>query len=113
MSLQEARRGGHRQSKLDHEAERRRKLKLHGNDARARLHNRGPPPLKPEQALDPNQVLRFREWIKLAGVSPATGWKILHSGKGPKWIRIGEKRVGIVVRDHVKWIERLAQGPRG
>jgi predicted DNA-binding transcriptional regulator AlpA len=109
MSLQEARRGGHRQSKLDREAERRRKLKLHGNDARARIHNRGPP-LKPEQALDPNQVLRFKEWIKLAGVSPATGWKLLHSGEGPKFLRIGEKRVGIRVLDHIKWIQGLARG---
>ena len=85
-------------------------MPLHGNDARARIgHNRGPPLKAEKAALDPNQVLRFKEWIKLAGVSPATGWKILHSGRGPKWIRIGEKRVGIRVLDHIKWIERLAR----
>src|SRR6516165_11983243 len=108
MSLQEARRGGVRQSKVDRDAE-RRPMPLHGNDARARIgHNRGPP-LKPEQALDPNQVLRFKEWIKLAAVSPATGWRLLHSGEGPKFLRIGERRVGIRVADHVRWIDRLAK----
>ena len=60
-------------------------------------------------ALDPNQVLRFRDWIKLAGISPALGWKVLHSHDGPKFIRIGDKRVGIRVLDHIKWVERLAR----
>jgi predicted DNA-binding transcriptional regulator AlpA len=63
----------------------------------------------PQQAFDLHQVLRFRDWIKLAGVSSATGWKLLHSGEGPKWIRIGEKRIGIRVADHIKWIERLSR----
>jgi predicted DNA-binding transcriptional regulator AlpA len=62
----------------------------------------------PQQALDPNQILRFRDWIKFAGVSKATGWKILHSGDGPKFLRIGERRVGIRVADHIRWTERLA-----
>lgn len=59
--------------------------------------------------LDPYQVLPFKKWIELAGVSRSTGWKILHSGDGPKMIRISERRVGVRVLDHIKWTERLAR----
>jgi predicted DNA-binding transcriptional regulator AlpA len=59
--------------------------------------------------LDPYRVLPFREWIKLAGVSKSTGWKILHSGKGPKMMWVSERRVGVRVIDHIKWTERLAR----
>jgi predicted DNA-binding transcriptional regulator AlpA len=61
------------------------------------------------KALDPNQILPFKTWVKLAGISAATGWRMLHSGDGPKWIRIGEKRIGIRVRDHIAWADKLAK----
>jgi predicted DNA-binding transcriptional regulator AlpA len=57
--------------------------------------------------LDPYQVLPFREWIKLAGISRSTGWRILKDGTGPKAIWLSERRVGIAVRDHQQWVERL------
>lgn len=65
------------------------------------------PPL--DQHLNANQILRFKDWIRLAGVSPALGWKLLHSGEGPKFMRLGEKRIGVRVADHNKWAERLAR----
>ena len=60
-------------------------------------------------SLDPYAVLPFREWIKLAGVSKSTGWKILHGGNGPKMIWVSERRVGVRVIDHIKWTEKLAR----
>jgi predicted DNA-binding transcriptional regulator AlpA len=68
--------------------------------------------LLPQQPLDPNQILRFKDWVKFAGVCAATGWKMLHHKDGltgPKFLRIGEKRVGIRVADHNAWAKKLSK----
>jgi predicted DNA-binding transcriptional regulator AlpA len=59
--------------------------------------------------LDPYQVLPFREWIKLAGISRSTGWRILHDGTGPKILKLSERRYGVRVIDHIRWTDRLAR----
>jgi predicted DNA-binding transcriptional regulator AlpA len=55
---------------------------------------------------DAYKVLKFNEWIKLAGVSRSTGLRILDSGDGPPKIRISERRFGIRLSDHLKWLAK-------
>jgi predicted DNA-binding transcriptional regulator AlpA len=55
------------------------------------------------------QVLTFKEWLKLVGVSKSTGIRILESGNGPPKIRLSDRRFGIRLSDHLKWCERLAR----
>jgi predicted DNA-binding transcriptional regulator AlpA len=61
---------------------------------------------------DAYKVLKFNEWIKLAGVSRSTGLRILDSDDGPPKIRLSERRFGIRLSDHLKWCERLAKAAR-
>jgi predicted DNA-binding transcriptional regulator AlpA len=60
---------------------------------------------------DPNayRVLKFADWIKLAGVSRSTGLKILDSGNGPPKIKLSKRRFGVRLADHQKWVDRLAR----
>jgi predicted DNA-binding transcriptional regulator AlpA len=61
------------------------------------------------QNLNAHQLLSFRQWIALVGVSQATGWRLLHSKRGPRFIRVGEKKIGIRVADHVAWADKHAK----
>jgi len=54
--------------------------------------------------LNDCQVLRFSEWVKLAGISARTGRRILASGAGPKLIQLSSKRVGVTVGAHRAWL---------
>jgi predicted DNA-binding transcriptional regulator AlpA len=56
--------------------------------------------------LNPHQVLSFKQWIALVGISEATGWRLLHGRKGPPFIRIGERKVGIKFGDHQAWLDK-------
>jgi hypothetical protein len=50
------------------------------------------------------QVLRFREWTALAGISPRTGRRLLASGRGPAIVRLSDKRMGVTVGAHRQWL---------
>jgi predicted DNA-binding transcriptional regulator AlpA len=52
------------------------------------------------------RILSLPEWYALCGFSDATGRRILSSGKGPKVIQLSERRRGIVLADHLRWIEK-------
>ena len=55
--------------------------------------------------LSQHQVLTFLEWCKLNKISPATGRRIRKSGKGPKFIRLSDRRIGVTVGDNRAWQE--------
>jgi hypothetical protein len=57
---------------------------------------------------DDDRVLSFAQWIELNGISPATGRRILAGGKGPKILRLSDRRIGIRVRDNREWQDTLA-----
>jgi len=65
-----------------------------------------------EPALDPAQVLRVKEWIKLVGLCPDLAWRMLRSGQGPRLLKLSERRYGIKVADHLEWLERCAKAAK-
>jgi hypothetical protein len=61
-----------------------------------------------ERALDPiltrpDQVLTFRQWCRLNGISERTGARILAGPDGPVVVRLSAKRLGITVRANLEW----------
>jgi predicted site-specific integrase-resolvase len=48
-------------------------------------------------------VLTFAHWCTLNGISPATGRRILKSGKGPAVIQLSGRRLGISVGANAAW----------
>jgi hypothetical protein len=58
-----------------------------------------------EIEINPHQVLTFLEWCRLNKISPATGRRIRAAGKGPKFIRLSDRRIGVTVGDNRAWQE--------
>lgn len=55
--------------------------------------------------IDAYRVLTFKQWIALIGVSRSTGLRILDNGGPPKtWL--SERRFGIRLSDHLKWLAK-------
>jgi len=63
---------------------------------------------KTTTTLDPAalKVLTFREWCKLNSFSIATGKRLMRARKGPKVVRLSERRIGIRMIDHVQWSDQ-------
>jgi predicted DNA-binding transcriptional regulator AlpA len=61
------------------------------------------------QFENPDQVLSFPEWVRLVGLSRDAGYRLLHSGGGPRLLRLGIRRIGIRLSDHRGWLDRLAK----
>jgi hypothetical protein len=53
--------------------------------------------------IDPDAVLTFQEWCLLNGLTPATGDRIRRSGKGPKFVRLSTRRLGVTRRENRRW----------
>jgi predicted DNA-binding transcriptional regulator AlpA len=64
---------------------------------------------KPVAALDPAQVLRVSQWIELSGLGTDYAWRLLRSGKGPRLLKLSERRLGVKVADHNTWVEACAK----
>ena len=58
---------------------------------------------------DDNRVMTFAQWCELNGFSPATGRRILNSGKGPRVLRLSDRRIGIRYGDNRIWQDSLVQ----
>jgi hypothetical protein len=63
-----------------------------------------------ESALE-QRVLSFNDWCYLNNISPATGRRILKSGKGPKVIRLSTRRIGITIAANAAWQTARSTGP--
>ena len=74
------------------EFERRAKQCLQSNPAQDR-----------QTGLDQHQVLKFVDWCRLNGISPATGRRILKSGKGPIVTQLSARRIGITIGANAEW----------
>jgi hypothetical protein len=53
--------------------------------------------------LNPHQVLTFLEWCRLNRISPATGRRIRKAGKGPAFVQLSDRRVGVTIGANAKW----------
>jgi hypothetical protein len=62
------------------------------------------------QPRDLDSVGSFAEWCVRVGVSPATGRRLIASGRGPRVTWLSERRMGIRERDHITWLDSCAVG---
>jgi hypothetical protein len=53
--------------------------------------------------LNDDQVLTFRQWIALNGISARTGRRIISAPDGPIVTRLSARRFGISVRNNRLW----------
>ena len=61
-----------------------------------------------ELALNQFRVMSFAQWCALNGISPATGRRLLRSGRGPIVTRLSDRRIGITVGANVAWQAKRA-----
>ena len=63
-----------------------------------------------DRELEFNQfrVMSFAQWCALNGISPATGRRLLRSGRGPIVTRLSDRRIGITVGANVAWQAKRA-----
>ena len=54
-------------------------------------------------SLHDNQVLTFRQWCGLNGISTRTGRRILAAPGGPIVTRLSPRRFGITVANNRRW----------
>jgi hypothetical protein len=61
----------------------------------------------------PDDVVKpFKAWCQAAGISPATGRRLIASGNGPTITRLSTRRIGIRGRHHRAWLDQRAS-PNG
>jgi predicted DNA-binding transcriptional regulator AlpA len=54
-------------------------------------------------SVDDDRVLTFMEWCELNGLSRSTGQRIIAAGKGPRFIQLSEKRIGVTIGENRRW----------
>jgi hypothetical protein len=72
-------------------------------ERRAAQRRQSDPDADREIELNQLRVLTFAHWCTLNGISPATGRRILKSGKGPAVIQLSGRRLGISVGANAAW----------
>jgi hypothetical protein len=79
-------------------------------DQRRAEQSRQPDPAA-DRELELNQfrVMTFARWCELNGISPATGRRLLRSGRGPIVTRLSDRRIGITVGNNRRWQESRAR----
>jgi hypothetical protein len=58
-----------------------------------------------ELELNQFRVMSFAQWCALNDISPATGRRLLRSGRGPIVTRLSDRRIGITVGNNRRWQE--------
>jgi hypothetical protein len=58
---------------------------------------------QPSHDPDPDQVITFHQWCELNDLSPATGERLRRSGKGPRFIQLSARRLGVTRRENRRW----------
>ncbi|OPH83040.1 helix-turn-helix transcriptional regulator [Nitrobacter vulgaris] len=55
-------------------------------------------------ALSDLRILSFDEWCRLNGFSRSTGQRLMRDGKGPKFVRISTRRIGVALGENRRWL---------
>jgi hypothetical protein len=61
-----------------------------------------------DRANNDNQILTFADWCASNTFSQATGRRIRKAGKGPRFIQLSDRRIGVTVGDNRAWQEARA-----
>lgn len=51
----------------------------------------------------PFQVLTFKEWCAVNGISPRTGRRVLAGPDGPVVTRVSPHRIGVTIANNANW----------
>ena len=54
-------------------------------------------------APDDDHVLSFTAWCKVNNFSYTTGLRLRKAGKGPRFIRISDRRLGVTLAENRRW----------
>jgi predicted DNA-binding transcriptional regulator AlpA len=54
--------------------------------------------------LEDDRVLSFAEWHTLNGFSRATAQRLLYGGKGPRFVKLSARRIGVTVAENRRWL---------
>jgi hypothetical protein len=76
---------------------------------RAAQRRQSDPAADRELGLNQFRVMSFAQWCALNGISPATGRRLLRSGRGPIVTRLSDRRIGITVGNNRRWQEARAR----
>ena len=76
---------------------------------RAEQSRQSDPAADRELELNQFRVMSFAQWCALNGISPATGHRLLRSGRGPIVTRLSDRRIGITVGNNRRWQESRAR----
>jgi hypothetical protein len=61
---------------------------------------------------DEDVVLSFLEWARLAGLSERTAQELRAKGKGPRCIKLTDKKLGVTLAEHRRWVKtRMEEVP--
>jgi hypothetical protein len=78
------------------------------NQRRAERNRQSDPAADRELELNQFRVMSFAQWCALNGISPATGRRLLRSGRGPIVTRLSDRRIGITVGANMAWQAKRA-----
>lgn len=53
--------------------------------------------------MEDDRVMSFDDWCNLNGFSRSTGQRLIAAGKGPKFIKLSERRKGVTVAENRSW----------
>ena len=74
----------------------------------SKAQGRAEPGRQTDRDLNHFQVMSFARWCELNGISPATGRRLLRSGRGPIVTRLSDRRIGITVGANIDWQAKRA-----
>lgn len=77
-------------------------------ERRAAQRRQSDPAADRELELNQFRVMSFAQWCGLNGISPATGRRLLRSGRGPIVTRLSDRRIGITIGANVAWQAKRA-----
>jgi predicted DNA-binding transcriptional regulator AlpA len=52
-----------------------------------------------------DRIISVPAWCEEAGISTATGWRMVANGTSPTITRLSPRRVGIRYRHYLEWLE--------
>jgi len=53
---------------------------------------------------NPDAVLSFADWLRLAGISKQTGLRLRAAGQAPRFWQLSPSRIGTTVAEHRAWL---------
>lgn len=62
------------------------------------------------QQLGADRIVSFDVWCQLAGISLSTGKRLVSAGNGPRLTRTSERRKGVRISDHMRWLDERTEG---